>query len=450
MTVFEPVTQWIESHPEAAKLYAGLAFAIVTGGLVFFNRVYKPKPKDDETPPPTTGGVQFQSGSVDTGGGPVVQVDGDIRARGDIHIGDPENHRTIRAQSTRYKICHDKICHNQLAEKNETLAENANADYTVWFGTDREPIVKHNRLTGFVFRRDGNIHFGKCRVFVPKGHLIGSTGSPWWKRLGRDDDRLKLLGMRSLEEDGFWSSLGQELQWDAKGRKLGLSIFTATTIRLKRLFLRAAQIGFDLGICSSMAMFSWPSMGKAQGYPHDEECITASEENLHTFLKSFAEKTGVEKIHIIAHSMGNRLFMRCIQLASFDKYSPLSKALGQAILAAPDVYAEVFGTHADKYVALCDGVTIYSSARDLAVMLSSFFHSGDRVGYHPPVAVYSGIDTVCVTDVSIDLLGHGYYASSRPLLSDIKSIIFQETKPHFRMGLQQNHAEQPSFWKFAK
>ena len=121
MTVFEPVTQWIETHPEAAKLYAGLAFAIVTGGWVFFNRVYKPKPKDDETPPPTIGGAQFQSGSVETGGGPVVQPGGNMVAGGDIHIGptrDPEDDRTIRNLNN-----HLEVYRNQLAEQNVTLAE---------------------------------------------------------------------------------------------------------------------------------------------------------------------------------------------------------------------------------------------------------------------------------------------------------------------------------------
>lgn len=339
-----------------------------------------------------------------------------------------------------------------LSRRNEadSEGENVNAQYPVWFGTDREPILKNNRLTGFVFRRDGNLHFGKCRVFVPEGHLIGSTGSTWWKRLVRGDDRLKLLDMRLLDEDRFWSGLGQELERDANGRKIGIVFIHGYNTTFEQAVLRAAQIGFDLGIRSSMAMFSWPSMGKAIGYPHDEECITASEENLHTFLKSFAEKTGVEKVHIIAHSMGNRLLMRCIQIAASERPSLLSKALGHAILAAPDVYAQAFETHTDKYLALCDGVTIYSSAKDLAVMASSLLHSVDRVGYHPPIAVYPGIDTICASEINVDLLGHGYFASSRPLLADIKNLIFHDSEPRFRMGLQECSGERGAYWKFAK
>ena len=44
------------------------------------------------------------------------------------------------------------------------------------------------------------VHYGRCSVFVPESHGIGSTGSHWWTRLARrTDDRLKLMTI----DDGF-------------------------------------------------------------------------------------------------------------------------------------------------------------------------------------------------------------------------------------------------------
>ena len=59
-----------------------------------------------------------------------------------------------------------------------------------------------------------------------------------------------------------------------------------------------------------MAFYSWPSLGTTLGYTADEATIEASEPFITEFLSRFAAESGARRIHIIAHSMGNRGLLR--------------------------------------------------------------------------------------------------------------------------------------------
>ena len=77
-------------------------------------------------------------------------------------------------------------------------------------GTNRRPIDTGDPSKGYSGARDntGVVHYGACRVFIPKSHKIGSIGSPWWKRLlTLTDDRLKLLGVSELERSAYWEAI---------------------------------------------------------------------------------------------------------------------------------------------------------------------------------------------------------------------------------------------------
>jgi esterase/lipase superfamily enzyme len=71
--------------------------------------------------------------------------------------------------------------------------------------------------------------------------------------------------------------------------------------------LCAAQIGADLGLDGVMAVFSWPSRGTVVDYAADEAPIEASEPPIAGFLIEFVERSGAQAVHIIAHSVENRV-----------------------------------------------------------------------------------------------------------------------------------------------
>ena len=103
--------------------------------------------------------------------------------------------------------------------------------------------------------------------------------------------------------------------------------------------IRAAQIGCDLSVSGLMAFFSWPSRGTFRGYVHDIDAVEAAVPRLIEFLRGLAAIEGIERIHLIAHSMGNRGLLTALH-DLFANAPPPTPMFDQIVLAAADVDAE--------------------------------------------------------------------------------------------------------------
>lgn len=307
-----------------------------------------------------------------------------------------------------------------------------NAAYTVWYGTNRQPILTDGELVGFSAQRDSVIHYGQCTVFIPKGHKTGSIGSSWWKRVRTGiDDRLKLLRLTGNNSDYFWRAFRKSLGGSNEERTAVVFIH-GYNVSFEIAALTAAQLGFDLSIRAGMAFFSWPSQGTLAGYVADGAAIDASESDIEDFLMGFIEKSGASTVHIIAHSMGNRGLLRAVN-AIVNKVRLRAPArFGQVILAAPDVDANVFDAQSSAYRAFCRRTTLYVSARDLAVGISERINRFARVGRMPPIFVADHIDTIHVSRLTTDFIGHGYVAAARPVINDIFLLFRHGSSPSER------------------
>jgi esterase/lipase superfamily enzyme len=317
------------------------------------------------------------------------------------------------------------------------------AEYVVWYGTNRHPNDFKDGGKGYSATRDNVVHYGSCRVFIPKSHKIGSIGSPWWKRLlTMTDDRLRLLGINELQQNDYWNGIAAQLAAiDADAR--GALIFVhGYNVSFQEAALRAAQIGFDLSVKGAMAFFSWPSQGSTGGYPADEATIEASEGVIADFMTDFAERSGAGAVHIIAHSMGNRGVLRAVNRIAAQAQRRTGKPFGQIILAAADVDVDVFRQLSAAYAQVASRTTLYVSKRDLAVEASRWLHAFPRAGLMPPTLVLPGIDTINVTNVDLTMLGHGYVADARDVLIDMHALITRGVAPDERFGLREAKNEQ--------
>jgi esterase/lipase superfamily enzyme len=185
-----------------------------------------------------------------------------------------------------------------------------------------------------------------------------------------------------------------------------------------------------------MAFFSWPSKGLYKGYAADEAAVEAAEPALVNFLKNVAQRSGARCVHVVAHSMGNRAFLRSIHkiVASSASDVPTVK-FGQVILAAPNVDSSVFQQLATLLTKVADRTTLYISDRDKALSFSAFLHDFPRAGYWPPITMVPGIDTVQVQNIDFTFLGHGYFAGLRQMLVDMHHLIQSGADPASRFGL---------------
>jgi esterase/lipase superfamily enzyme len=310
------------------------------------------------------------------------------------------------------------------------------SEYVVWYGTNRCVDRSEGGPTGYSAERDTKVHYGMCRVYIPKAHKIGSLGSRWWKRLLTwTDDRLRLMKIKQLHQESFWQQIASQLSKLGLDERHAVIFVHGYNVSFKDAALRAAQIGFDLSINGAMAFFSWPSRGTLGGYMADAATIEASEQDITNFMIDFVFKSGAEAVHIIAHSMGNRGVLRAVNRIAGQAQQRSGVPFGQVILAAADVDSDTFRQLSGAYTQIARRTTLYVSARDRAVEASHWLHQFPRVGLMPPICVASGIDTIGVANVDLTLLGHGYIGEAREVLTDMHQLITTGTPPERRFGL---------------
>ena len=323
--------------------------------------------------------------------------------------------------------------------------------YPVWFGTNRKPAAQGGGFTG---GRHDRISRGRVEVYVPEAHRFGETGSSFWERLKRfdlRDDRLRLQQITPQERDVFFADMGQSMQSarDSGEPPHALFFLHGFNVTFEEAAIRAAQIGFDLK-APLTAFFSWPSRGNAAFYPADEASIEASERAITDFLVDFCTHCGAEKVHVIAHSMGNRGLLRALQRIAANAELQGKIKFGQIFLAAPDVDRDLFLDLAGLYRHHSERTTLYASNADLPVHLSAKLHDAPRAGYFTPYTVAPGVDTVAVPDFDIDLLGHSYFAQAEALLHDIFDLMGSNKEPKQRLRVEPAEADGNTFWRLRR
>ena len=331
-------------------------------------------------------------------------------------------------------------------------AEEKGEVFPVWFGTNRKPAAQGHGFTG---ERHSRVTRGRADVYIPEAHRFGETGSSFWTKVRRGDlrdDTLRVQQVTKQERDAFFSEIKAAMQTARESDETPHAVFFlhGFNVTFEDAAIRAAQIGCDLKVPGATAFFSWPSRGSVMAYPADEASIEASEGAITDFLTDFAGNCGAEKVHVIAHSMGNRGLLRALQRIAANAETQGRVKFGQIFLAAPDVDRDLFLDLARLYPAHAERTTLYASDRDLPVHLSSKLHDAPRAGYFTPYTVAPGVDTVAVPDFDIDMLGHSYFAQAEALLHDIHDLIRHGEPPAKRQRISPDVHDGVSFWKLRK
>lgn len=324
--------------------------------------------------------------------------------------------------------------------------------YTVWYGTNRKPVESKGTVNNYSEKRDDKLHYGSANIYIPESHKFGSIGSSLVVRMATfTDDRLKLESAAPLSKEDFNGRIRTIMQANEQGQRQILVYIHGYNTSFEEAAKRAAQIGFDLKVQGVTAFYSWPSISKVDDYTDDEATIETSEPYIIEFLQTLAKNTEAEKVHIIAHSMGNRGLLRSLQRIMSSAEQDKDIKFGQIFLAAPDVDTQLFKQLATVYPSLSERTTLYVSSADKIVRLSSWFHGAPRVGFAPPVTIVDGIDTVEVSNVDVTALGHGYYADASPLLYDMHLLLLNNEPPSKRIYLQEAATEEgKQYWKFSR
>jgi pimeloyl-ACP methyl ester carboxylesterase len=329
----------------------------------------------------------------------------------------------------------------EATHRAERLLPIGSALFPVWYATNRRLVEEGRFGEGFTGERDpdGRVHHGVARVFVPAVREPGSLGTFWLKRWlwTWQDDRVVLRRIQGRTEPEFWVELrGQlaELKAAEEGapnsREHVLLFVHGFNVSFAAAMVRAAQLGFDLGFPLT-ACFSWPSFGRFWKYTGDEAACEPSVPALAAFIAELVNLAGPGRVHILTHSMGNRVVLRAVEQLAWQARTDrvaAQRKLGNLLLAAPDIDRDLFRLLAPSCLKVSALQTqLYVSHKDNAVALSRWLHSYHRAGFHPPLTILPGVSTIDVTHG--DISGHSFYGDERRVLLDMSQVLHYDTRP---------------------
>jgi esterase/lipase superfamily enzyme len=298
----------------------------------------------------------------------------------------------------------------------------------------------------------GELEYGVSAVSIPRTHQKGELESPaWWKfEFTEDSNRhIVLRQIAPLNEYDFRSVVSARAEASA-GKDVLVFVHGFNT-SFEDALRRTAQIAYDLKFAGVPITYSWPSQGSAAplGYTTDETNVEWTEPHLRQFLVDLKASLGADvRIHLIAHSMGNRALTKVLRSLAAASDTAL---FNQVILAAPDIDREVFERDiAPEMLRAARRTTMYASSDDRALQLSAKVHNYARAGQsNPPLVYVPGLDVVDASGMDTSALGHTYFADQPLLLNDLVLLLKDEMAPPARklLALPPNA---PRYWGFPR
>ncbi len=319
--------------------------------------------------------------------------------------------------------------------------------FPVFFGTDREQVSSASAPVVAFGPGRGELVYGVAEVSIPDDARMGHISRPsWWKLEFQADPNKHLVvhAAQVLNPEAFAARAKTTLAGAAK--KEVLVFVHGFRVAFQDALSGAAQLAYDLHFEGLAALYSWPSEGALARYTVDEGNVLWSFPHFAQFLSLLREQTGADAVHLVAHSMGNRLLLDALD--ALPEPRAAAAALREVVCAAPDVDAATFKRQLIGLRHKAHRFTLYASSQDKALMLSKTAHRYPRAGQSGlDLVVAQSVDTVDATAVDTSLLGHSYHAENRSVLSDLFHLIRHGHAPAHR-GLDSFNRYGLPYWAF--
>lgn len=294
-----------------------------------------------------------------------------------------------------------------------------------------------NFFGGFLSKGSGGkgegLEVGTLTVTFPPGHAVGKIERPlqiFTVSFRSEDPEIDVVISELSSFGSDHEAWVRELKMTGRDQAfIYVHGFQTTFDQAAR---RAAQLAYDLDFDLEKdfrgvpMFFSWPSRGGVDAYGVDYDVSLESIDAFNLFLDLVKERAGVRRVHIIAHSMGNRV----VTEALYARAHTNPQLVDQLILAAPDVWASRFKSRfLHTLPRLASRVTLYVSDHDQALLTSSSIRKQEpRAG-----EVAGGLleasrgverfDAINASTLQSDFLGHSYYANHGSMLGDIYCLL---------------------------
>jgi len=303
---------------------------------------------------------------------------------------------------------------------------------TVYFSTNRKPNKSKPTSFGKGFSKTGlgDMRFGQANV------IDGEF----------DTKSIKVLPDNPEQGSGtFFSDLRKSMKAEKNDSLIFIHGFNVT---FKEAIESAAKMGECYARLSAnnykpnIFVFSWPSDGMMTSYRNDRSDAEATGYAIARGLMKLAEflhdgkpsKVCHQKIHLMAHSMGNYVLRYALQQA--DKIAEgksLARIFDEIILTAADEDSDAF--EFDYKLArlpdLAQRITVYFNSGDLALTVSDLTKGNpDRLGHDGPNKPHEVSAKIVLVDASPVVWGiseHSYHQDCDAVARDVVAVLQGES-----------------------
>lgn len=196
-------------------------------------------------------------------------------------------------------------------------------------------------------------------------------------------------------------------------------------------------------------LYSWPSHGRPSAYVADMANADWSALHLQYFLTQLHLDPDIDTVHVVAHSMGNRVLFNALERMSAEPDYLQNWKDGELVLMAPDVDESVFKRDTLPMLArIPNRITLYVSEDDVPLKASSILNDATRLGdASQQIPIYSGIDTIDTSEVLTLFSAHSSYRKNTHVQTDLHYLINKRQGPEQRPGLIGKDAEIGKYWQ---
>ena len=295
----------------------------------------------------------------------------------------------------------------------------------------------------------GPLRYGVAQVSVPDNHKRGSLETPFSLyiiRMPEDPDQHFVITKADENRAEFFRLLKEKVSQSPK--KNAFVFVHGYNVLFEDAVKRTAQLWVDLEFEGAPLCYAWPSQGELIHYVRDANTSRSAATRLKEFLEQLQAESGASEIHLIAHSMGNAVLTGALTQLGREQLSEEKCLFREVLLTAPDIDAQLFEEEIVPAIANPrQRITLYASSNDKALKRSADL-AASRAGMAGEfLLVMDGIETVDVSELDTDFLGHSYYGDHRLVVDDMRLVVLSHLSPKDR-GLKEAKKKDLVYWRF--
>jgi len=263
----------------------------------------------------------------------------------------------------------------------------------VYYATDR-----FRSVDGDYLGRAGRLRYGFKVVAIPDEHVKGKLETPyreddfdenvhvWITEKGSDLDR---EGEFEEKIKAAQALAGKQTESDVFQRQALLYIH-GYNVNHKTAIKLAAQLKYDLNFDGGLViLYSWPSMGSWEpwNYRQDTVVIQESAKRLHGLITTIlSEEADFSRVHILAHSMGNRALIKALKMYAgvnpkvVSKPANVTRETGSQLLKSKETPEKVEEVAEPTEVTISGESEVGGTNGEQAAKVPSTYETGSTSG----------------------------------------------------------------------